>query len=154
MVVVQSVLLFGSKMWVLSPWLKKSLKGFHHLEVRRIEGIGTKNKQDGTRMCTPIGMALAMVGLEEIGVYIDRRLLPGMKPWELSKKYSVILLRKEKNQKSFSFTTEASRHLKIYIVKRNFPYINTLDHEEPAVVSAMRELISGVFQYLDTTSPM
>ena len=27
------------------------------------------------------------------------------------------------------------------LVKRNFPYINTFDHEGPALVSAMRDLI-------------
>ena len=36
----------------------------------------------------------------------------------------------------------------------NFPYINTFDHEGPAVVSAMRDLTFGVFEHLEITSPV
>ena len=54
----------------MTPWLEKSLDGFHHRSVRRMEGMAPKNQQDGTRVYTPIGAALAMVGLEEISVYI------------------------------------------------------------------------------------
>ena len=36
-VVVKSVLLFGSETWVLNPHLEKSLEGFHHWAVRRME---------------------------------------------------------------------------------------------------------------------
>ena len=40
------------------------------------------------------------------------------------------------------------------LVKRKFPYIDTFDHEGPAVVSAMRELDVGVFEHLEITPPM
>ena len=40
------------------------------------------------------------------------------------------------------------------LVKRNFPYINTFDHEGPALVSAMRDLIFWVIENLEITSPM
>ena len=38
------------------------------------------------------------------------------------------------------------------LVKRKFPYINTLDSEVPAVVSVMRDLTVGVSEHLDITS--
>ena len=40
------------------------------------------------------------------------------------------------------------------LVKRQFPYIDTFDHEEPVVINAMRDLTVGVFEHLDITSPM
>ena len=45
---VQAVILFGSETWVLNPWLEKSLKGFHHLVERQMEGMGPKRQRDGT----------------------------------------------------------------------------------------------------------
>ena len=62
--VVQAVLLFGSEMCVLTPWLEKSLKGFHHRSVRQMAGMGPKHQRDGTWVYTPIEAALAMVVLE------------------------------------------------------------------------------------------
>ena len=41
-VVVQVVLIFRSKTWVLTPLLEKSLKGFHHLVVRLMVGMDPK----------------------------------------------------------------------------------------------------------------
>ena len=73
MVLVQAGLLFGSKTWVLDHQLEKSLEGFHHWAARRIEGMGPKRQRDGTLVYSPIGAALEMVGLEEIGVYTARR---------------------------------------------------------------------------------
>ena len=46
--VVQSVLLFGSKTWVLTPRLEKPLKGFYHWVVRRMADMGTKRQRDGS----------------------------------------------------------------------------------------------------------
>ena len=71
--VVQAVLLFGSEMWVLTPQLEKALEGFHHRAERRMAVMGPKRQPDGTWLYPPIGAALTMVGLEEIGVYISRR---------------------------------------------------------------------------------
>ena len=52
------------------PRLDKYLEGFHHWAVRRMAGMGTKCQCGGTWVYTPIGAALEMVWLEEIGVYI------------------------------------------------------------------------------------
>ena len=57
-------------MWVLTPHLDKSLEGFHHRAAQRMAGLGPKLQRDGTWVYPPIGAALAMVGLEEIGAYI------------------------------------------------------------------------------------
>ena len=72
-VVVQAVLIFGSEKWVLTPRLEKSLKGFHHWSVWRMEGMVPKRQHDGTWLYPPIGVALETVGLEDIGVYSARR---------------------------------------------------------------------------------
>ena len=40
--VVQAVTLSGSKMWVITPRLEKSLEGFHHRAARRMAGMGPK----------------------------------------------------------------------------------------------------------------
>ena len=72
MAVVQSVLLFGSETWVMTPRLDKYLEGFHHRAARQIAGMGPKCQRDGTWVYPLIGAALAMVGLEEIRVYIAR----------------------------------------------------------------------------------
>ena len=71
--VVQEVLLFGSEKWVVTPPLEKSLAGFHHQAVRRMEGTGPKRQWDGIWVYPHIGEALATVGLYYIGVYITRR---------------------------------------------------------------------------------
>ena len=72
MAVVQAVLLFGSETRVLNPWLEKELTGFHHRVERRMAGMVPKHQPDGTWSYPPIRAAMAMVGLEEIGVYIAR----------------------------------------------------------------------------------
>ena len=68
--VVKVVLLFESKMWVLTPRLEKSIEGFHHWETWRMSGMGPKCQRDGTWVYPSIGAALESVELEEIGVYI------------------------------------------------------------------------------------
>ena len=40
------------------------------------------------------------------------------------------------------------------LVKRKFPYIDTLDHEGPTVVRTMRDPTSGVFEHLEINFPM
>ena len=73
MVLVKLVLIFGSKIWVLTPCLEKSLEGFHPEAVRRMVGMGPKRQWDWTWVYTPIGAELAIDGLEEIGVFISCR---------------------------------------------------------------------------------
>ena len=70
MAVVQAVILFGSEMWVMNPWMEKALEGFHHRAVRRMAGMGTKSQQYETWVYPPIWEVLETMGLDEIGVYI------------------------------------------------------------------------------------
>ena len=48
MAMVQAVILFGSKTWVITLWLEKSLESFHHRAVRQMVVIDTKHQWDGT----------------------------------------------------------------------------------------------------------
>ena len=68
--VVQVVILFGPETWVVTPQVEKALAGFHHQAVLWMAGLVPKHQQDGTWVYPPIGAALAMVGLDNIGVYI------------------------------------------------------------------------------------
>ena len=40
--VVEAVLMFGSKTWVLTLRLEKALEGFHHRAARQMAGMGPK----------------------------------------------------------------------------------------------------------------
>ena len=73
MAVIQAVILFGSKTWVMTPCLEKALKGFHHRAVLRMASMGSKCQQAGTWVYSPIWAALTMVGLEYIRLCIYRR---------------------------------------------------------------------------------
>ena len=70
--VVHAVLLFGSETWVLTPWLEKSLEGFLRQAALRMAGMGPKRQQYGRWVYPPTGVGLAMLGLEEIRLYLSR----------------------------------------------------------------------------------
>ena len=72
MAVVQAVLLSGSETWVLTPRFEKVLAGFHHRVARQMARMVPRHQPDSTWVYPPIGAALSMVGLEYIGVYINR----------------------------------------------------------------------------------
>ena len=67
------MLLFGSETWVVTPWMVKSLLGFHHQAVERMVAMVPKRQLNGTWVYTPIWAALVILGLEEIRLYIARR---------------------------------------------------------------------------------
>ena len=71
--VVQALILFGLETWVVYPQLYKALVSFHHRTVQRVSGMGSKLQLESTWLYPPIGVALAMVLLDDIGVYINRR---------------------------------------------------------------------------------
>ena len=66
--VVQGLLFFRLDMWVVTPFLEKSLTGFHHRAVWRMVGMGPKLQLKGKWIYLPIRVALETVGIEEIGV--------------------------------------------------------------------------------------
>ena len=72
-VLVQAVILFGSKTWVMTSRLEKSLEVFHHRAVRQMASMGPKQQRGGTWVYLPIVSAMAMVGLDDIVLYISCR---------------------------------------------------------------------------------
>ena len=65
--------MFGSEMWVVTPWMDKSLVGFHHHVVERMVAMVPKHQLNGTWVYPLIWAALVISRLEEIRVYIARR---------------------------------------------------------------------------------
>ena len=55
----------------MNPQFEKALEGFQHRAARQMAGMGPKRQREKTWVYPPIGAALTMVGLEEIGVYIS-----------------------------------------------------------------------------------
>jgi hypothetical protein len=70
--VVQSVLLFGSESWVMSPAIYKALDGFHHRVARRIAGM-LPRLTDGDWVTPPVGPALEAAGLRSFCEYVEAR---------------------------------------------------------------------------------
>ena len=55
------------------PGWRRYLTGFHHRVVRRMAGMVPERQLGRKWVYPPIWTAMAMVGLDEIGVYIARR---------------------------------------------------------------------------------
>ena len=71
--VVQSVLLFGSETWVITPRILQALQGFHHRIARRLSGLVATRGRNGTWDYPLIAEALERAGLSTIEEYILRR---------------------------------------------------------------------------------
>jgi hypothetical protein len=67
---VQSILLFGSKTWNLSPQSLKCLEGFHIRAIWRMAGKRPKKPPDGTWTYPNSAAVLGEVGLKTIAHYI------------------------------------------------------------------------------------
>ena len=81
-VVVQSVLLYGSKIWVVTGEMLKVLTVFHHWTARRMTGMtgmmgmtGMTAKRRAGREWEypPVEEAMDAAGIHPIGVYIKRQ---------------------------------------------------------------------------------
>jgi hypothetical protein len=71
--IVQSVLLYGSKTWTVTPPLIATLEGFHHRMARRIANKLPIRHPDDTWTYPPIKEALKIAGLYPITHYIKVR---------------------------------------------------------------------------------
>ena len=71
--VAQSVLLYGSKIWVVTREMIKFLTAFYHRAVRRITGIMEKRGAGGEWEYPSVYEAMDSAGLHPIGVYIKRQ---------------------------------------------------------------------------------
>ena len=70
--VVQSVLLYGSKTWVLMPFMKRVLGGFHHRVDLRLTGQQPWKGWDRGWVYPPMEDAKAEAGLQELEAYASR----------------------------------------------------------------------------------
>ena len=68
--VVQSVLLYGSKTWVLTPHMKRVLGGFHHGMDLRLTGQQPWKGWDRVWDEPPMEYAMAEAGLQELETYV------------------------------------------------------------------------------------
>jgi hypothetical protein len=72
--IVQTVLLFSSETWVVTPTLLQQLESFHHAVARRISGKrATLDVRTGVWKWPPIEEALALAGILPIAEYIRVR---------------------------------------------------------------------------------
>ena len=72
--IVQTVLLFSSETWVVTPTLLQQLESFHHAVARRISGKrATLDVRTGVWKWPPIAEALALAGILPIAEYIRVR---------------------------------------------------------------------------------
>ena len=70
--VVQAILLFKSLTWVVTPPINQILGGFHHRLARQILDKMHQRLAERTLYYPPLGDAMMIAGLKEIGTYISR----------------------------------------------------------------------------------
>ena len=71
--VLQAVLIFGSKTWLVTPRMGRSLGGFQHRVSRWITGRQTKQQSDGSWEYPPLEIDMQEAGLEDMGEYFPKR---------------------------------------------------------------------------------
>ena len=71
--VVQTVLLFGSETWVISPAMLRTLEGFHHRIARQISGHKPEKLESGEWCYQPREEAREACGLRTMEEYISQR---------------------------------------------------------------------------------
>ena len=71
--VVQAMLMYGSKIWVVTGAMMMVLEGFHHRIARRIAGM-TVSKGDVVELeCSLVDTTLEITGIWPIREYLRRR---------------------------------------------------------------------------------
>ena len=66
LVVVQSVMIYGSETWVMTPHIGRILGGLHHMVVHRLTGRQPWRGRDGVWVYTPLEEAMEEAGLQEV----------------------------------------------------------------------------------------
>ena len=69
----QLVLLYGSKIWVVTGEILKVLEGFQHRAARRITGMSDKRGAGGEWEYPLVVEAMEAAGIQPIGLYIRRQ---------------------------------------------------------------------------------
>ena len=70
--VVQSVLMYGSETYVLTPRMKRVLGRFHHRVALRLKGKQLRKGRGGVWFCPPLEDAMVEAGLQEVETYVSR----------------------------------------------------------------------------------
>ena len=71
--VVQLVLLYRYKTWVMKPHIRRVLGRFHHRVNHRMTWRQHKRGRDGVWIYTLLEDGMAKAGLQEMEIYISRR---------------------------------------------------------------------------------
>ena len=69
--VLQSVLLYGSETWFLTPCMQRVLGGFHHKVARRLTGRQLRKGRDGGCVYPPLEDDMEGSGLQEVDTYVS-----------------------------------------------------------------------------------
>ena len=72
LVVVQSLLIYGSDTWVLTPRMKRVLGGFHHRVDLRLTGRQPWKGRDRGWVYPPMEDVMAEAGFQELETYVSR----------------------------------------------------------------------------------
>ena len=70
--VVQAVLIFGAKTWVLLESMSQNMEGLHVGFLKHITGQQTKQQRDGTWRREAAAKVLKESGNQPLGAYIDK----------------------------------------------------------------------------------
>ena len=68
----QSIFLYGSEKWVMTPRIGRVLGGFHHKVARRLTGRQPRLGRDGLWIYHPLEDAISEAGLKEMETYVSR----------------------------------------------------------------------------------
>ena len=72
-VVIQAVLLFGAKTWVLSPPMAQSLEGVHVGLLRQVKNLKAKSMEEGLWQKVAADRVLQGAGTQPLQTYLERR---------------------------------------------------------------------------------
>ena len=70
--VVQSVLIYGSETWVMTPHIGRCLGRFHHWVAHRLTWRKPRRGQEIVWVYTPLEDAMAEARLQEVKTYVSR----------------------------------------------------------------------------------
>ena len=71
--VIQSVMLYGSETWVMTPCIGRVWGGFHHRVAHRLMGRQPQRVRNGLWVHPPPEDAMAEAVFQEVKTYVSRR---------------------------------------------------------------------------------
>ena len=70
---MQSVIMYGSETWVLTPLTKRVLGRFHHRMAHRLTGRKPRKGRDGVWVYPSLEDKMVEVSFQEVKTYVSRR---------------------------------------------------------------------------------